>query len=99
MRFLRFPESALFEFLSPATTTIFLRLIQSHFHLARGEYDRAFYITDRDLSQVSGCSKSTIWKTKKILRDLHLIEFKVGLKNRTYYKILSPNGNNHKKKF
>jgi len=97
MRFLMFPESALSNFLSPATYTIFLRLLQSHFHLSRGEYDRPFYLTDRDLARVSGCSKSTIWKTKKILRDLNLIDFRVGLKNRTYYKILSPNGNNLKK--
>ena len=96
MAFLRFPEHGISWIPSNATIRVFLSLLQNHFHLARGKYDTEFYITDRDLARVTGCSLRTIWKSKKFLRDQKFIDFRVGHKNRTYYSILSPNG--HKPK-
>ena len=92
MAFLRFPETGVSFIYSNATLRVFLSLIQNHFHLAQGKYEKEFYITDRDLSRVTGCSLRTIWKSKKFLRDHKFINFRVGFKNRTYYTILSPNG-------
>lgn len=92
MAFLRFPEHGCSWITSNATLRIFLSLLQYHFHMAHGKYDQEFYITDRDLARVTGCSLRTIWKSKKFLRDEKFIKFRIGFKNRTYYSILSPNG-------
>lgn len=97
MSFLRFPEDGISWIQSNATLRIFLLLLQRHFHHAHGKYDEEFYITDRDLAKISGCSLRTIWKSKIFLRDEKFIKFRVGPKNRTYYSILSPNGNHSKK--
>lgn len=92
MAWFKFPESALMSGLSHATNRVFLTLLQYHFHAAHGKYDEQFYLTDRDLSRVTGCSLRTIWKAKKFLKISNLIDYRVGFKNRTYYSILSPNG-------
>jgi len=96
MAFLKFPESGVTFIYSNSILRIFLSLLQNHFHHAHGKYDEEFYITDRDLARTTGTSLRTIWKAKKFLRDNDFIKFRVGFKNRTYYSILSPNGDRKK---
>jgi len=96
MPFLRFPERGVQFIYSNSIMRIFLSLLQNHFHHAQGKYDREFFITDRDLSRVTGCSLRTIWKAKKFLRSEKFINFRIGPKNRTYYTILSSNGDKPK---
>jgi len=97
MPFIKYPERGVSFIYSNSIQRIFLSLLQNHFHMAQGKYNKEFYITDRDLAHVTGCSLRTIWQAKKFLRDENFIKFRVGFKNRTYYTILSPNGDNPKK--
>jgi len=89
MPWLKVPERGVSFIYSNAIKGIFLSLIQHHFHVARGELDNWFYITDRDLASRNRCSLRTIWQAKKFLRDNKFLDFNVGHKNRTYYKILN----------
>jgi len=89
--FLRYPVRALACELSKSDHKIFLHLLLYHFNKCRGDYEKEFFLTDRDLSSLSGCSLRTIWLAKKKLSSTHLISFYVGLKNKTYYKILIDN--------
>ncbi|MBA7553323.1 hypothetical protein ES705_45913 [subsurface metagenome] len=89
MSYIMFPENAINAGLSPHNKTIFLQLLQWHLHHAHGNYDVEFYITDRDLASTTGCCRETVRTTKKRLRDLNLITYRIGPKNRTYYKIIS----------
>jgi len=95
MRFLKFPIDAMVTKLTPTDTTIFLQLLLQHFNYCRNDYKKQFYITDRDLAQVTGCSLRSIWLAKKRLSLYGLIKYDIGFKNKTYYKILSLNGNSH----
>lgn len=92
MKFLRYPVSSLIEPLSHADHTVLRQLLLYHYRFCRGDYEAFFYLTDRDLSKVTGCSTSTIWQAKKKLRTCGLIDFFIGDKNRTYYKLIAPNG-------
>jgi len=92
MRFLRFPISALATNLSKTDERIYLHLLLNHYHFCGGDYNSEFYYTDRDLSNVTGCSTSSIWKAKKILSDHGYLTYRIFDKNRTYYRINSPNG-------
>jgi len=96
MRFLKYPTSALLTDISPVENRVFLQLLFNHFRRCGSDYDREFYISDRDLADVSGCCHKSVWKAKNSLRNNKLIDFYTGFKNITHYKILSPNGNNKK---
>jgi len=92
MNFIKYPTNSFASALSHADRTIYLHLLLRHFNYCRNNYDLSFYLTDRDLAEVSGCSLDTVWKSKKHLRDSRLISFEIGPKNKTYYKIISGNG-------
>jgi len=96
MQFIKYPVDAFSSSLSHADKTIFLHLLLRHFHFCRGDYSVSFYVTDRDLSEISGCSTRSIWKSKFRLKDSGLITFEIGDKNKTFYKICSDNGDSKK---
>ncbi len=91
MAFIKYPAKAFFHSLSHAENSIYLKLLFHHFRFCSGDYSRNFYMTDRDLSSLTGCSLSTVWLAKKSLTKHNLINFEIGPKNRTYYSII-PNG-------
>ncbi|MBA7572487.1 hypothetical protein ES708_14267 [subsurface metagenome] len=93
MNFLRYPIRSLQCDLTHAEHTVYRHLLLRFFRYCRGDYDSFFYITNRDLSVISGCSVDTIWKAKKHLKDSGLIDYFIGDKNRTYYQIIEGNGN------
>ena len=88
MSFIKFPEHAINAGLSKPNLIIYLHLLQLHYHHGKGDYKREFYITDRDLADITRCGHHTVTKTKKLLRDLNLIKFRTGPKNTTYYTII-----------
>lgn len=94
-QFLKYPVHAFLSSISHAERTIFIHLLLLHFRHCSGDYSKEFYITDRNLSSVSGCSTKSVWKAKKSLSSSMLIEFSLGEGNKTFYKILSPNGDPH----
>jgi len=92
MKFIKYPIRSLIEPLSHADHTIFRQLLVFHYRFCRGDYESSFYLTDRDLSLLTGCSRSTIWCAKKKLTDFGLVSYVIGEKNRTFYKIINGNG-------
>ncbi len=91
MSYIKYPENAFFYNLSLVDNAIFLCLLQHHFHFCSGDYDQGFYLTDRHLAEITGCSLRSVWKSKKKLYNCELIIFSRGLKNKTFYKIVSDN--------
>ena len=96
-QFIKYPISAFFTSITHAENTIFIHLLQLHYRYCGSDYDKPFFITDRNLSSITSCSTKTIWKAKKSLLSSHLVEFTIGDGNKTWYKILSPNGHGRPK--
>jgi len=90
MPFIKYPYKAFISNLSHADKTIFLQLLSHHFHYCKNNYESEFYLTDRDLAGLTGCSRRTIYYSKIKLKNEGLITFHRGDKNRTYYQITQP---------
>jgi len=90
--FIKYPVDAFLFTTSHAERTILLNLLKMHFQFCGLDYHKEFYITDRDLSEITGCSTRTVWKTKNTLSSSGLISFKVGPDNKTHYKMICLNG-------
>ena len=87
MLFFKYPISALAAGLSHCEMSIYTHLLQHHFHFCRGDYSLEFFITDRNLASISGCSNRSIYFAKLSLADKGLIVYRRGPRNTTYYKI------------
>jgi len=92
MNFIKVPVAVFLADLPHASLRVYLHLLLHHFRYCRNDYEKTFYLTDRDLANLSSCSSRTVWLTKNRLKKAGLIDFQTGLKNRTYYKIFSGNG-------
>ena len=92
MKFIMYPIRSLTCSLSHAEHSVFRHLLYRFYRHCRGDYDSFFYITNRDLAIHCRCSVDTIWKAKIHLKDSGLIDYFVGDKNRTFYKIIEGNG-------
>ena len=88
MQFIQFPAKALFEFLTNTDRVILLYLIQRHFTFCGSDFKLSFYITDRDLASVVGCSSSSVYHAKRRLTETGFIRYQVGPKNTTWYEII-----------
>jgi len=86
--FLKYPKKALTKKLTHADQAVFLQLLRHHDSLRKENYDMPFYVSDRDLALESNTSSSTVWKAKKKLKTLNLIDFTIGIGNKTFYKIM-----------
>jgi len=91
-QFIKFPIIAFICDLSHAERSIYLYLLRLHFQFTGSDYSKDFYVTDRHLSSFTGCSTESIWRAKKSLKNSGLIDFRIGDGNKTFYKILSGNG-------
>lgn len=89
MAYFKFPVRALAEGLSLGETRIYVFLLHHHFRYCRSDYKKDFYVTDRSLSQITGCSTKTVYLSKLSLARKRLIEFTRGIGNKTHYKILN----------
>jgi len=89
MQFLRLPINIIGENLSKPQTKIYIHLLHHHFRFSHGDYSREFFITDRDLASLTGCSTRTIYLTKLALAKKGIVEYRIGPKNKTHYKILT----------
>ena len=87
-QFVKFPVTALATSLSNTDIRILLTLLLNHFHFCGNDYSKEFYLCDRDLSQLTGCSSRSVWFAKHHLKFEKLIDFRRGPKNKTWYKIL-----------
>ena len=92
MAFIKFPVDAFLCTLSYSDKSVFLHLLLHHFKRCGGDYNKEFSITDRDLSNVTGCCLDSITKAKKHLTRAGLINYRIGDKNRTFYTVNSHNG-------
>jgi len=88
MQFLRLPIKIISENLSKPQTKIYVYLLHHHFRFCHGEYSEEFFFTDRDIASLTGCSTHTVYLTKLALAKKGIIEYRIGPKNKTYYKIL-----------
>ena len=88
MQFIRLPIKIISENLSKPQTKIYICLIHHHFRFAHGDYSQEFFITDRDLATLSGCSTFSVYYAKLALAKKGIVEYRVGTKNKTHYKIL-----------
>jgi len=87
MRFLQIPYEVLITDLTHAERTILLWLSNHHFQFCQRDFEKEFFITDRDLSNISSCSTRTVYKAKRKLSALGIVEFRIGPKNKTHYKL------------
>jgi len=86
--FLKYPKKALKKKLTHAEHAVFLQLLRHQDSLRKENYDMPFYVSDRDLALDSNTSKDTVWKAKRKLKKLNLIDFTIGSGNKTFYKIM-----------
>lgn len=91
MRYIKVPEVSIL--LDPPLTHvqyhILYKLCDLDFRYSAGRKGRPwFYIQDRDLASLCGCSTSQIYAAKNLLKKHGLIDFEVRSRNRTYYTIL-----------
>lgn len=89
--FLKYPKSALSANLTHAENSVLLQLLRCHYTLRKNDYELPFYCSDREISELSKTSRSTVWKAKKKLSKLNIIEFFSGRGNKTYYRIMPEN--------
>lgn len=87
MLYFKYPINALSSGLSHAEGTIFTHLLHRHFRFCRGDYSQEFFITDRALASISGCSTRAVYFAKLNLTRKGLISFRRGPRNTTYYLI------------
>ena len=90
--FLKYPARAFGYQLSSMDKAILLQLLLHHFRFCGSDYDKDFYVTDRDLALVTRCSSRSVWKSKKTLKKFGLIDYFISHGNKTYYKIIFSNG-------
>ena len=88
MLYFKYPLDAIVCDLTHGERTVYIFLLYQHFRYTRGDYEKEFFLTNRDLSKLSFCSLDTVYKAKLKLKELKLIDFHTGSKNRTFYKIL-----------
>ena len=87
MLYFKYPVTALAAELSHCERTVYTCLLHQHFHFCRGDYSTEFFITDRALASVSGCSTRAVYFAKLSLSEKGLIDYHRGPRNTTYYKI------------
>jgi len=92
MLFIKVPSNALFMDMPHAILRVYIRLIQQHFLYCHGDFTKEFYITDRDLADLCFCSTDTIKRAKRFLSTFELLEYHIGPKNKTFYKIIPDGG-------
>jgi len=76
--------------LTPAQLTVYIHLLYLNFKFCGSGRQTTFFITDRSLSALSHRSKSVIYFTKKLLKEINLIDYWIGEGNVTTYKIPFP---------
>ena len=89
MLFFKVPITPELLNLSHAKFTIYVQLCYLNFKYCGSGRTDSFFITDRSLSSLTHCSRSTIFSTKKYLKEIGLIHFWIGEGNTTFYKIPS----------
>jgi len=77
--------------------SIYIELLRCHFQWCKGDINKTFHLSDRELRSSSGHCLDSISNAKKRLSTAELISFERGLGNRTYYKILCLDGEPPKK--
>lgn len=88
-RYIRIPERAYHSDLTHAEFRILAQLCLLAFRFRDKEFPSTeFYVTDRNLADLAHVTRSLIAPTKKKLNHLGLITYRIGEKNRTYYRIL-----------
>jgi len=89
MDYFRIPSHITISELSHADRSVFEILCLYCFRFAHGDGSKEFWITDRDLSQKSKTSSSTIYFSKRKLKKERLIDFRIGPGNKTHYRLIS----------
>lgn len=91
MPYIRMPQVSILNPLSHAEHHILYCLCLLDFrYTPRAARSEEFYVTDRDLADFVPCSTSQIPPTKQKLASAGYIAYRIGQKNRTYYRILYP---------
>ena len=87
MNYIQFPIQAIDSPLSPIEKSILLWLCFFHFRHCRRDFSKEIFITDRELANWVNCSTKTIYLAKKKLKRLDILDYHVGKKNITHYKM------------
>lgn len=91
MPYIRMPQVSI---LDPLTHThhhiLYTLCLLDYRYTPKAARSQEFYATDRDLASLVPCSTSEIPPAKKHLASAGYISYRIGDKNRTYYKILYP---------
>jgi len=88
MSYIKYPHSLSTSNLTHVDKSILLQLCQLCYTFARSHHDREFWCTDKNLAKLSRCSTFSIFRAKKKLSKLKLIEYSTGPGNKTYYKLI-----------
>ena len=78
MLYFKVPISVEFSQLNHTQLSIYIHLLHLHFKFCGSGRQSDFFMTDRALAEMFHSSTKTIWKTKNLLKELHLIDFFIG---------------------
>lgn len=90
MLYIRVPITTVIHQLNHTHLSIYVHLLLLHFRFCGTGRQTTFFITDRALAKLLNSSTSTIYKAKKLLKSLGLIDYSTGEGNVTTYKINFP---------
>jgi len=89
MHFIKVPMNFIMLDIHHAILHVYIMLLQQHFIFCGKDYDKEFWITDRDLADICRCSRNTVFRAKKYLKRNDMIVYRKGHKNKTFYKLIT----------